>query len=119
MATLPSYVRIFYNGYSEQRESGIIRTEFESGPPRQARFKTRVMKTRSAKLYLDTKANFLAFETWFATELQNGALFFNMNDPITGSTIEGRFVGGVYQSRPLSAKLDCFEVSCQIESWST
>jgi len=118
MAALPSYVRVFFDGFQESRESGILRTEFENGPPRQAKFKTRVMRTRSAKLYLDTKQNFLAFETWFAQDLSNGALFFNMTDPIRGTTIEARFVGGVYQARPLSAALDCFEVSCQIESWS-
>lgn len=118
MATLPNYVRVFFDGYEETKESGILRTEFENGPPRQARFKSRVMRTRSAKLYLDSKANFLAFETWFADDISGGADFFTMTDPIRGTSIEARIVGGTYSARPLSAALDCFEVSCQIENWS-
>jgi hypothetical protein len=119
MATLPSYVRILFDGYQEQKESGILRTEFESGPPRQARFKSRVMKTRAAKLYLETKQNFFDFETWFREDLKGGALFFNMTDPVTGQTIEARFVAGSYVSKPMSAALDCWEVECQIENWTT
>lgn len=117
MATLPSYVKILFDGYSEQKESGILRTEFESGPPRQARFKSRTMKTRSARLFIDTNANFQAFETWFADDLEQGSLFFNMTDPVKGTTIEARFVGGVYTATPLSSSMNKWEVSCQIESW--
>lgn len=117
MATLPSYVRVFFDGYEEIKESGILRTEFENGPPRQARFKSRVMRTRAAKLYLDSKANFLSFETWFSTDIAGGSLFFTMIDPVRGTSIEARIVGGTYSAKPLSAALDCFEVSCQIESW--
>jgi hypothetical protein len=118
MATLPSYVKILFDGYQEQRESGILRTEFENGPPRQARFKSRVLKTRSAKLYLATKQNFFDFEDWFADDLKGGSLFFNMTDPVTGNTIEARFVAGTYIASPMSAKLDCWQVECQIESWN-
>jgi hypothetical protein len=119
MASLPIYVRFLHDGYAEEKESGILRTEFESGPPRQTRFKTRVLKTRSVKLYLDSKQHFLDFETWFSTDLQGGALFFTMTDPITSSNIEARFVGGIYNARPMTAKLDCWEVDCKIESWGT
>lgn len=117
MATLPSYVKVLFDGYSEQKESGIIRTEFENGPPRQARFKSRTMKTRSAKLYIDSNANFQSFETWFVEDIQQGALFFNMTDPVKGTTVEARFVGGVYSARPLSSSMNKWEVSCEIESW--
>lgn len=119
MATLPSYVRVLFDGYSEEKESGIIRTEFENGPPRQARFKSRTMKTRAAQLFIESKANFLAFETWFADDLEQGALFFNMTDPIRGTTIEARFVGGVYTAQPMTAALNLWRVDCQIESWGS
>jgi hypothetical protein len=117
MATLPSYVSILYDGYTETKESGILRTEFESGPPRQAKFKSRTMKTRAARLFIDTNANFQAFETFFSEELEQGALFFNMTDPVKGTTIEARFVGGVYTAKPLSSSMNKWEVNCQIESW--
>lgn len=118
MATLPSYVRVLFDGYNETKESGIIRTEFENGPPRQAKFKSRTMKTRAARLFIESKANFLLFETWFAEDLAQGSLFFNMTDPVRGTTIEARFVGGVYSAQPMSAKLDLWQVDCQIENWS-
>ena len=117
MATLPSYVKILFEGYSEQKESGIIRTEFETGPPRQARFKSRTMKTRNVQLYIETNANFQAFETFFIEDLKQGSLFFNFTDPLTGQTSEGRFVGGLYSAAPLGVPPDRWFISCQIESW--
>lgn len=119
MATLPSYVKILFDGYQQTRESGILRTEFENGPPRQARFKSRVMITRQAKLYIDSNADFQTFETWFKNDLQGGALFFTMTDPATKSSIEARFVGGTYSVRPLSSTWNKFEITCQIESWGS
>jgi hypothetical protein len=118
MATLPSYVEVSFDGFRIQKESGIIRTEFENGPPRQAKFKSRTMKTREAQLFIKSKANFLEFETWFAEDLAQGSLFFNMTDPVSGSTIEARFVGGVYSASPTSPTLEQWEISCQIENWS-
>lgn len=117
MATLPSYVRILFDQYAEQKESGILRTEFENGPPRQAKFKSRTLKTRTAKLFIEPKANFLAFETWFADDLEQGALFFDFTDPVSGTTKQGRFVGGTYVAKPMSASLAQWEVDCQIETW--
>jgi len=118
MAALPSYVRILFEGYTQQRDSGLLRTEMESGPPRQARFKTRVMITRQARLYISSKANFAAFETWFMNDLAGGSLFFDMADPVSGATIQARFVGGTYTAKPLSSSMAHWELSCQIENWS-
>jgi len=33
MASLPTYVTVLYDGYQQTRESGVLRTEFENGPP--------------------------------------------------------------------------------------
>lgn len=118
-ATLPSYVKILYDGYSQVQESAVLRTEMESGPPRQARIRSRVMLTRAAKLYLSTKANFQAFETWYRDTLQHGSLWFNMTDPVSGSTVEARFVAGGYTATPMSAKMDLWVVDIQIESWGS
>jgi len=117
MATLPSYVKILFDQYAEQKESGILRTEFENGPPRQARFKSRTLKTRTARLFIGSNADFQAFEIWFADDLEQGALFFNFTDPVKGTTTQGRFVGGTYVARPLSSSMNVWQVECQIESW--
>ena len=118
MATLPSYVTVLFDSYQQTRESGVLRTEFENGPPRQARFKSRVMITRAVKLYVSSNANFQAFETWFADDIEQGAMFFNMTDPVKGTTIEARFVGGTYSAVPLSSSMNHWQINCQIESWS-
>lgn len=118
MAALPSYVKIMFDGYQQARDSAVLRTDMESGPPRQVRVKTRVMVTRSAKLFINTKDNFQAFETWFANDIQSGALFFDMRDPVSGATVEARFVDGAYTARPMVASLNAWEITCQLETWS-
>lgn len=118
-ATLPSYVKILFDGYGQKQESAILRTEMESGPPRQARIRSRVMLTRSAKLYFDTKANFQSFETWYRQDLAHGSLWFNMTDPVSGATVEARFVAGGYTAAPMSAKMNLWTVNVQIESWGS
>jgi len=117
MATLPAYVKILFDGFQQTKQSGILRTEFESGPPRQARFQSRTMTVRDTKLYINSKANFLAFQTWFNDDIDGGALFFDMTDPVSGNAIEGRIIGGTYSARPFSAAMDSWEITCQIESW--
>lgn len=119
MATLPSYVKILFQDYSQRRESALLRTEMESGPPKQAKVRSRVMLTRAAKLYLSSKADFQSFETWYREDLDEGALFFNMTDPVSGSTIEARFVGGGYTATPMSAAMQLWQVEVNIESWGS
>lgn len=119
MATLPSYVKILFQDYSQRRESALLRTEMESGPPKQAKVRSRVMLTRAAKLYLSSKADFQSFETWYREDLDEGALFFTMVDPVSGSNIEARFVGGGYTATPMSAAMQLWQVEVNIESWGS
>lgn len=119
MATLPSYVKILFQDYSQRRESALLRTEMESGPPKQAKVRSRVMLTRAAKLYLSSKADFQSFETWYREDLDEGALWFDMTDPVSGSTIEARFVGGGYTATPMSAAMQLWQVEVNIESWGS
>jgi hypothetical protein len=107
-----------YGNYAEQKESGVIRTQFENGPPRQARFKSRTLKTRNCQLYIDGNQNFQNFESFVVNDLAQGALFFNFTDPLTGQTAEGRLVGGMYSAAPIGVPPNRWVVSCQIESWS-
>lgn len=119
MASLPTYARILYDGYSQKRESALLRTEMDSGPPRQAKLYSRVMITRSAKIYISSKSNFQSFETWYATSINEGASWFDMTDPVSGSTIQARFVGGGYNATPMTADLENWEISVNIESWGS
>ena len=117
MATLPAYVKILVDGYAQKRESALLRTEMEYGPPKQAKVKSRVMVTRSAKLYIATKANFQLFENWYRNDINEGASWFDMTDPVSGATVNARFVGGGYTSTPMTADLENWQISAEIESW--
>lgn len=117
MATLPSYVQILFDGYSQKRESALLRTEMEYGPSKQAKVKSLVMITRSAKLYISTKSNFQSFETWYRTDISEGADWFTMTDPVSNASITARFVGGGYTAKPMSAAMQNWEIGVEIESW--
>jgi hypothetical protein len=119
MATFPTYAQILYKDYSKKRESSLLRSEMESGPPKQARYKYNVMEVHSVKIYIDSKANFLLFETWYKDDLSDGANWFDFVDPISGSTISARFRDGGYTASPMTAAMQDWEISAQIETWST
>lgn len=117
-ATLPVYARIMFDSYSQKREPAVLRTDMESGPPRQAKIRSRVMLTRTVRIVIESLANFQAFETWFKEDIQYGSLFFNMRDPVSKTTVEARFVGGEYTARPLTGTLTLWQIDASIESWS-
>ncbi len=115
--TFPTYAKLLFDGYRQKRESALLRTEMESGPPKQAKVRSRVMLTRTVKIYLASKADFQAFENWYASTLDLGALWFNMRDPVSGTTVLGRFVGGGYSATPIAGKLAAWVIETSIESW--
>lgn len=113
----PSYANIQLAGYSQQRESALMRTEMDSGPPRQTKVRSKVMLTRNVKIYLSTLADFKAFETWYANECNLGSSWFNFIDPVSTLTISARFVGGGYSASPIAGGLSAWIVDAKIESW--
>ena len=116
--TFPSYAKILFSGYSQQRESALLRTQMDSGPPRQARIKSNVMLQRTVKLYFSSKSDFQAFETWYQNDCNFGAAWFNFTDPVSGSTVTARFMDGGYTAVPLVGGMSAWEVDAKIESWS-
>lgn len=118
MATFPTYAKILFQDYSRKKESALIRTEMESGPPKQAKYQSKVMLTRSVKIFFNSKADFINFETWYDVTLDQGSGWFDYVDEISGSTVSARFVNGGYTCAPLSAKMDKWQISAQIESWN-
>lgn len=116
MPTLPSYVKIKMNGFSEQRESALLRSEFESGPPRQARIKSKIMIRRPARLLLESKADYLAFLSWFSVDLNEGANWFNWFDPVRAQTVLARIVAGDLNATPAPG-LRRWEIPVTLETW--
>lgn len=118
MPSFPSYAKILLEGFAEKRESALIRTEMESGPPKQARIKSRVMITRPVTIRLDTLADYNAFCTWYRADLHDGADWFAWNDPISGTSKNVRFTGDGMDSSPLSASSSLWLIrGLKIEGW--
>lgn len=117
MATFPTYAKILYKDYSQKKESALLRTEMDSGPPKQAKIKSKVMLVRNVKIYLSSKSDFQSFEVWYDTTLSQGSAWFDFTDPVSGLTIEARFRDGGYTAQPMIADMSKWEISAQIESW--
>lgn len=117
MPTLPSYVTISFEGFMEVRGSVVLRTEMESGPPKQARISTRPMVTRPVRLIIDSKANYINFISWYSTDLSEGSSWFDFVDPVSNSTKQARFVSGDLKGVPVNPHLADWEVITNIETW--
>lgn len=117
MPTFPAYAKLLFSDYAEQRESALLRTEMEAGPPKQMRIKTKVLKTRPVAVYLGSKADYAAFEAWFSSDISEGAQWFDITDPVTGSIKQARFSGDGLTATPMPGGLDQWIVKAKIETW--
>ena len=114
---LPAYAKIAYDGFSITRQSAVIRSDMESGPPKQARTLSRVLVTRSVVFLLDSKARYNSFLVWFRDELVRGAEWFTWVDPVDGVTKLARIVGGNLESEEPHGTLNYWKVTCKLETW--
>lgn len=115
--SLPSYVKILLDGYKHERESALLRTEMESGPPKQAKIKSKVMVSRTCNLYIDSKDDFESFEQWYSETLNEGALWFTYSDPVSQMNKTARFVGGGFSAAPKGSVYGSWVISTKIETW--
>lgn len=116
MPSFPSYAKLLADGYAEQRDSALLRTEMEDGPPKQARIRSRVMVTRPVTILLQSKADYQSFITWFSVDLDEGADWFDFTDPVSNTVKQARFVGEGLTAMPTSA-LQVWTISAKIETW--
>lgn len=116
MATFPTYATVLQSGYVEQRESALLRTEMEDGPPKQARIKSRVMVTRNVTIQLKSKADYQSFIAWYSQTLNEGADWFDWTDPVSGTVKQARFVSDVLQATPAGG-MAVWNVAAKIETW--
>ena len=116
MATFPTYAKLLADGYAEQRESALLRTETESGPPKQAKIKSRVMVVRPVNVLIQSRADYLSFVDWFVEDLNEGSDWFDLTDPVTNTIKQARFVGGGLEATP-QAGLTLWTIPLKIETW--
>ena len=120
MAAFPT-VKHYYDSFSEQRETALNRDQMEVGPPKQARFKSRVMITVRMKLAFFSKTELADFFTFFTTTVKHGADWFDWTHPRTGVLHQARFVAGqeLAPTEHLRATLDLIDLPIVIEYWSS
>lgn len=118
MAAFPSYARVLLAGFNQARESGVTRTQMESGPPKQLKTKSRVLVTRSVRVLFNSKTDFLTFVTWFQSTVNFGADWFTWTDPVDGVSKNARIVGSLGREAPVAGGDGAWSVDAQIETWS-
>ena len=113
MATFPSYIKILADGFQEEPESTVRRTEMESGPAKQVPMASLGMVKRPINGQIESRANYLAFKVWFKSD---GAGWFDWRDPVDNTVKQARIVEGKYTATPLAA-LEYWRISMTLETW--
>ena len=93
MAALPSYVAIRFPEWGEGFDPSVLRTEMERGPAKQRIENTHVSKQPKATFLFKSAADAIAFEDWYFDTIGRIG-WFDMTHPVTGATIQARFMGG-------------------------
>lgn len=94
MASLPSYARILQDGYGEESDFGVLRTEMDNGIAKQRARYSKAIVTRDVQIVVMNKTDKAAFDAWLRDDLNGGAAWFGFTDPLDGVTKQARLVGG-------------------------
>jgi hypothetical protein len=79
------------SGYSYEAQSGVIRTNMDTGPAKVRRRFTAVSKTHKGNIIL-TKTQLATWESWFENVIIFGTLTFTMTNPQTAASMTVRLV---------------------------
>lgn len=108
MSALPSYARIIFDGYGEEFDPSVLRTEMERGIPKQAIQNTQVLQKVNATILFLNAADIDSFETWYFTDIKRIG-WFDVKHPRTKQLKSMRFEGG--KLGPLSPKTSGFYIA--------
>lgn len=93
MATLPDYVEVAVDGWGEEPDPAVERTEMERGPAKETVLNSVLVNETTATLLFKSKADALSFRTWWNDTIGRIG-WFDMTHPISGETISAHFKGG-------------------------
>jgi len=113
----PSYAKLLLDGFGENPESAVLRTEMESGPKKQAQVRSRALVTRPMRCLFTSKADHESFKAWFRNDIARGAVWFDWTDTVTGTVKKAQIVGGKIESKPTRKDLERWIVSFELETW--
>lgn len=114
MASFPDYLKPLVDGFAEEPEPMVLRTDMESGPAKQATSASLAVVTRPM-MYAADLAGYQAFKSWLKT-IHYGADWFLWTDPIDGLAKQARIVGGKYRATPDKSKF-YWRISLSLETW--
>lgn len=80
MAVLPEYAKFLAEGYGEELDYQVRRSEMDRGVAKQRPGISKALRTRKGYLKIHTRQNKLAFEDWLKT-INNGTGWFDYTDP--------------------------------------
>lgn len=93
LPVLPAYAQFVTDGYGEEFDPSVERTEMERGVAKERIINTDVIVELSGTLMFFSAAKQQAFMDWYFDTLGRIG-WFTMTDPRTGSTLTARFKSG-------------------------
>jgi hypothetical protein len=117
IATFPLYATLLFDGFSEEVEPVIKRTDFESGIPRQAPLKSIAMHSRKVRYHICSAEEYRDFLKWFQCDAKRGASWFKWQDPVDKKFKRARIVDGKLSAEPQESSLNQWVISLEIETW--
>jgi len=88
-SSLPDYLLV--QGYNESFPNTTIRTQMEEGPAKVRRWGTAAIRPITGTQILN-QSEYEDLDTFYNTTTQGGSLRFDWTHPITGDSVEFRFV---------------------------
>lgn len=108
MPAFPAYGELLLNGFGEQPETALIRTEMETGPVKQAKIRSKE-NMQFTVTYKYTSAEFILWKAWRKADIAFGALYFDWVKPLTGEVVQARIPGGDYNAVAYNGKDEAIE----------
>lgn len=115
----PVYLVLSSDGFQEEPNQNVFRTDVEQGPPKQGVKGSRSLVFRNVTYMAITKADYLSFVTWFRTTIHWGADWFDWTDPVDGVTKKASIKDGKYTAKPWTPTLSRWDITFVIETWAS
>src|SRR5690606_18469802 len=96
MATFPPYAQLIVEGYGEEADHGVLRTEMDAGIAKQRARWSMPIVAREATILVLSDEDKEAFDAWIDEDLRGGAGWFSFKVPRSSRIVQARIVGGKY-----------------------
>lgn len=113
VAIFPAYARLLLDGYGEEPDYGVLRTDMDGGLAKQRPRWNKAIVTRDANILVMNRSAKVEFDEWVRVDINGGASWFDYPDPVAGVTKQARIVGGKYK---WSTPGVLWIAACQVET---